>query len=88
MATTFRVYYNQTYAWPFVWSVDDGDQAHEQTCEDVVVSGCYWRTHALSPEARGRVDSKTVPTAWIEVYAEATERVDNKIIFVPPSVGH
>jgi hypothetical protein len=81
----YRVYYNQAHAWPYVWSVDDGDQAHEHTCEAVVMCDCYWQTRALSPHERLQVDPETTPTAWIEVEARAMERVGNKVVFVAPT---
>lgn len=79
---TYRLYYNARAAFPRVWSVDDGDQQQEVTVTRVDVGICPWRTRALSPAARQRLDPAAVPTAWIEVTGTLHLR-DGRAYFSP-----
>lgn len=55
-----RVYFNRRSDYPFIWSVDDGNQSTEVKVKDVVIK-------VQSCTASGPGDNENSPTVWIEV---------------------
>lgn len=60
--TKWRVYFNSRKDAPYVWSYDDGDDAHERICKQVSVYGCACITRFDFTK-----HSPMEATAWIEV---------------------
>lgn len=67
---TFRLYFNRCEDWPQIWSIDDGDIAHE--CNVVAwrtEPGVTMRAGRVSDELRATLDKARQPVAWCEVEA-------------------
>lgn len=67
---TIRVYFNSRAAYPYIFSVDDGDQNNELITPSVVGQGIH------SYEYNGQVPNPLHPVAWAEYKNARVHRVN------------
>lgn len=77
---TYRVYYNKTAEYPYVWSIDRGTQATEAHFLDVMIVNCPVCTRVLDPAYRTGLDAKEVPFAWLEVIASSLVTANGRAV--------
>jgi hypothetical protein len=66
-----RVYFNSKASFPWVWSVDDGNQNNEMLTPNVVGQGVH------QYEYNGQEANPIHPVAWIEYRDARIHRVDD-----------
>ena len=70
----YRVYYNRRADYPFIWSVDNGDQSTEQNVIDVQLHRSNANTGGDMTVPRHSTD---VPSVWFEVWHAKLVITDN-----------
>jgi hypothetical protein len=59
----YRIYYNRSEDWPYVWSLDEGTSETEQTVMAVIIlPPCVTSTHYT-----GKTRNPDEPVAWLEI---------------------
>ncbi|ADV81790.1 hypothetical protein [Terriglobus saanensis] len=80
----FRLYLNSLREAPLVWSIDDGDPAHEVKCTCIhmnnvpAVTGC-----SVKPGYTPQPEDQRVAKAWVEGEARVVQLHDGEISLEP-----
>lgn len=76
----FRLYVNSFREAPYIWSIDDGDPAHEVKCTTIHMEGIAMSTGTcVTPGYTSQPEDQKVAKAWIEGTARVMMTIGDEI---------